>query len=83
MNGLPPHPSCPVQQTTATLQPFQLLYLCFGTQQVVQQDCVELEKNLELYLDGVRIDLPQLQSIVVLNIDSWGAGVKLWGKIQV
>uniref|UniRef100_A0AAG5DBT8 Diacylglycerol kinase n=1 Tax=Anopheles atroparvus TaxID=41427 RepID=A0AAG5DBT8_ANOAO len=56
----------------------KLLYLCFGTQQVMQQDCVELEKNLELYLDGVRIELPQLQSVVVLNIDSWGAGVKLW-----
>ncbi|XP_055533315.1 diacylglycerol kinase epsilon [Wyeomyia smithii] len=54
------------------------LYLCFGTHQVVQQDCVELEKKVELYLDNVKIDLPELQSIVVLNIDSWGAGVKLW-----
>uniref|UniRef100_A0A1Q3FDA3 Diacylglycerol kinase n=1 Tax=Culex tarsalis TaxID=7177 RepID=A0A1Q3FDA3_CULTA len=54
------------------------LYLCFGTHQVMQQDCVDLEKKVELYLDDVKIDLPELQSIVVLNIDSWGAGVKLW-----
>ncbi|XP_062550103.1 diacylglycerol kinase epsilon [Armigeres subalbatus] len=54
------------------------LYLCYGTHQVVQQDCVDLEKKVELYLDDVKIDLPELQSIVVLNIDSWGAGVKLW-----
>lgn len=57
----------------------QALYLCFGTHQVMQQDCVDLEKKVELYLDDVKIDLPELQSIVVLNIDSWGAGVKLWG----
>uniref|UniRef100_A0A8D8KEF9 Diacylglycerol kinase n=1 Tax=Culex pipiens TaxID=7175 RepID=A0A8D8KEF9_CULPI len=54
------------------------LYLCFGTHQVMQQDCVDLEKKVELYLDDRKIDLPELQSIVVLNIDSWGAGVKLW-----
>lgn len=58
----------------------QALYLCYGTHQVVQQDCVDLEKKVEIYLDDVKIDLPELQSIVVLNIDSWGAGVKLWGK---
>lgn len=55
------------------------LYLCFGTQQVVQPDCVGLDKYVELYLDNVKIDLPELQSIVCLNIDSWGAGVHLWG----
>ncbi|XP_053688092.1 diacylglycerol kinase epsilon [Sabethes cyaneus] len=54
------------------------LYLCFGTHQVVQQECVDLEKKVELYLDDLKIDLPELQSIVVLNIDSWGAGVNLW-----
>lgn len=54
------------------------LYLCFGTQQVVQPDCVGLEQHVELYLDNVRVELPELQSIVCLNIDSWGAGVRLW-----
>uniref|UniRef100_A0A1B0D780 Diacylglycerol kinase n=1 Tax=Phlebotomus papatasi TaxID=29031 RepID=A0A1B0D780_PHLPP len=56
----------------------KILYLCFGTHQVVQPDCVGLEKVIELWLDDKKIDLPELQSVVFLNIDSWGAGVKLW-----
>lgn len=59
----------------------KLLYLCFGTHQVVQQDCLGLEKNVELFLDDNLIEIPELQSIICLNIDSWGAGVKLWGNI--
>lgn len=55
----------------------KLLYLCFGTHQVLQPDCVGLDKSLELYLDGEKVDLPDLQSVVCLNIDSWGAGVQL------
>lgn len=58
----------------------QTLYLCFGTQQVMQPDCAGLEKYVDLYLDGELVPLPELQSIVCLNIDSWGAGVRLWGK---
>lgn len=57
----------------------QILYLFYGTHQVVQQDCLGMEKEVQLFIDGRKIDLPELQSIVVLNIDSWGAGVKLWG----
>ncbi|KAJ8929806.1 hypothetical protein NQ314_017403 [Rhamnusium bicolor] len=57
----------------------KLLYLCFGTQQVVTADCKNLEKRVDLYLDGNHISLPELESIVVLNISSWGAGVNLWG----
>lgn len=60
--------------------PFQLLYLCFGTHQVVLPDCVGLEKMIDVYLDDRKIELPELQSVVCLNIDSWGAGVQLWGS---
>ncbi|GAB0100552.1 Diacylglycerol kinase [Sergentomyia squamirostris] len=56
----------------------KMLYLGFGTHQVVQPDCVGLENELELWLDDKKIELPELQSVVFLNIDSWGAGVKLW-----
>ncbi|XP_030758615.1 diacylglycerol kinase epsilon isoform X2 [Sitophilus oryzae] len=56
----------------------KLLYLCFGTQQVVTADCKNLEQRLDLYLDGNKIELPELESIVILNIPSWGAGVNLW-----
>lgn len=59
----------------------QILYLCFGTHQVVLPDCVGLEKKIDVYLDGEKIDLPELQAVVCLNIDSWGAGVNLWGEL--
>ncbi|XP_019758983.1 diacylglycerol kinase epsilon isoform X2 [Dendroctonus ponderosae] len=57
----------------------KLLYLCFGTQQVVTADCKNLEQRLDLYLDGHQVPLPELESIAILNISSWGAGVNLWG----
>ncbi|XP_074098663.1 diacylglycerol kinase epsilon [Cotesia typhae] len=56
----------------------KLLYLCFGTQQVVERECKDLDKRIEVYLDGKQVDLPSTESIVVLNIPFWGAGVKLW-----
>ncbi|KZC08572.1 PREDICTED: diacylglycerol kinase epsilon [Dufourea novaeangliae] len=56
----------------------KLLYLCFGTQQVVERECKDLDKHLEVYLDDVKVDLPSIEGIVILNISSWGAGVNLW-----
>lgn len=44
-------------------------------------DCVGLEKKIDLFLDGELVDLPELQAVVCLNIDSWGAGVHLWSKM--
>lgn len=61
----------------------QILYLCFGTGQIVLPDCVGLEKKIDIFLDDEKIDLPELQAVVCLNIDSWGAGVHLWGKIVI
>ncbi|ALC40692.1 Dgkepsilon [Drosophila busckii] len=55
----------------------KLLYFTFGTQQVMQPDCERIEQKLILHLDNKRIELPELQSLVFLNIDSWGAGCKL------
>lgn len=55
----------------------KFMYFIYGTQQVLIQDCDKLHDNLEVYLDGQKLELPELQSVVVLNIDSWGAGVKL------
>ncbi|XP_071869756.1 diacylglycerol kinase epsilon isoform X1 [Bombus fervidus] len=56
----------------------KLLYLCFGMQQVVERDCKDLDKNIELYLDEEKVNLPSIESIVILNIPSWAAGVDLW-----
>ncbi|KAL0278644.1 UNVERIFIED_CONTAM: hypothetical protein PYX00_000407 [Menopon gallinae] len=60
----------------------KLLYLGFGTQQMIEKKCQGLNERIELYLDGKKVDLPAIESIVVLNIDSWGAGVNLWKMSQ-
>jgi diacylglycerol kinase (ATP) len=45
---------------------------------VLERECQDLDRILELEMDGHRIDLPNLESLVVLNIPSWGAGVRPW-----
>lgn len=60
---------------------WQLLYTIFGTRQVVVPDYSYLQNRLELYIDGVKItSIPDVESIVVVNIPSWAAGVKLWNQ---
>ncbi|XP_033117260.1 diacylglycerol kinase epsilon-like [Anneissia japonica] len=53
-------------------------YLVFGAKDVLEQGCKNLQRKIELELDGQKVDLPDLEGIVVLNISSWGAGVELW-----
>lgn len=55
----------------------KFIYFGYGTQQIIQRDCENIERKLDLYLDNKLVNLPELQSIVFLNIDSWGAGCKL------
>lgn len=59
-----------------------MLYLGFGTQQMIEKKCQGLNERIDLHLDGKKVDLPAIESIVVLNIDSWGAGVNLWKMSQ-
>lgn len=35
--------------------------------------------EVEIEIDGKKIDLPTLEGIVILNIGSWGAGADAWG----
>ncbi|XP_044732389.1 diacylglycerol kinase epsilon isoform X2 [Chrysoperla carnea] len=56
----------------------KLLYLLFGTHQALAANCQNIQDRLELFMDGKLVELPSIESIVVLNIPSWGAGVPLW-----
>uniref|UniRef100_A0A914VCY2 Diacylglycerol kinase n=1 Tax=Plectus sambesii TaxID=2011161 RepID=A0A914VCY2_9BILA len=56
----------------------KLLFFTFGTKDVLEHACKDLQDKVELFLDGKKIDLPPLEGIVVLNIPSWGGGVKVW-----
>lgn len=60
----------------------KFLYFIYGSKEVFWQKCDGLHKELELFIDNERIELPEIQSIVVLNIDSWGAGVRLIDMIK-
>jgi len=56
----------------------KLIYFSYGTKDVLERQCQTLNKKLRLFMDGERIDLPDIESVVVLNIPYWGAGVKPW-----
>lgn len=56
----------------------QMIYFTFGTKDVLERECKDLDQCLELFMDGQPVPLPSLESLVVLNIPCWGAGVKPW-----
>eukprot|EP00088_Acartia_fossae_P033864 TRINITY_DN34740_c0_g1_i2.p1 TRINITY_DN34740_c0_g1~~TRINITY_DN34740_c0_g1_i2.p1 ORF type:complete len:537 (+),score=42.44 TRINITY_DN34740_c0_g1_i2:89-1699(+) len=56
----------------------KLIYFSYGTKDVLERQCQNLNEKLNLYLDGEKIDLPNIESVVVLNIPYWGAGCKPW-----
>ena len=56
----------------------KLIYFSYGTKDVLERACKNLDTVIEVYMDGKKIDLPNIESVVVLNIPNWGAGVKPW-----
>ncbi|KAA0188258.1 hypothetical protein HAZT_HAZT007986 [Hyalella azteca] len=57
----------------------KLIYFGYGTKDVLEHSCERLEKKLVVRMDGNLVPLPPLEALVVLNIPSWGAGVRPWG----
>lgn len=53
-------------------------YLGFGARDVLEQSCKNLPQKIEVFLDGVPQKLPDLEGVVVLNINSWSAGCCMW-----
>ncbi|CAI5455909.1 unnamed protein product [Caenorhabditis angaria] len=58
----------------------KLLFFTFGTKDVFERVCKGLNKRLDLYLDDVLIELPDIEGLIFLNIPYWGAGVKPWSN---
>jgi len=56
----------------------KLIYFSYGTKDVLERQCQNLNNKLSLYMDGDKIELPNIESVVVLNIPFWGAGVQPW-----
>ncbi|VDK45887.1 unnamed protein product [Anisakis simplex] len=56
----------------------KLLFFTYGTKDVLEHACADLEQKVELTVDGVVVELPPLEGITILNIPYWGAGVRPW-----
>ena len=56
------------------------MYFIYGSRDVLEPQCKNLDQRIELELDGVKIDLPQLEGVVILNINSWSGGCQIWTK---
>ncbi|CAL8389129.1 unnamed protein product [Arctogadus glacialis] len=56
----------------------KVVYFLYGTKDCLVQECKDLDKRIELELDGERVRLPSLEGIIVCNIGYWGGGCRLW-----
>ncbi|CAF3470855.1 unnamed protein product [Rotaria sp. Silwood1] len=58
----------------------KLHYFHYGTVDTFLKECKDLQNSVILEMDGRVIEnLPALEGICILNIPSWGAGVRVWG----
>ena len=53
----------------------KIMYFLYGSQDILEAQCRNLHERVELELDGRVVELPPLEGIVVLNINSWSGGV--------
>ncbi|CAD6188834.1 unnamed protein product [Caenorhabditis auriculariae] len=60
----------------------KFLFFTFGTKDVFERVCKGLNEKIDLFLDDVLIELPDIEGLVILNIPFWGAGVKPWEAAQ-
>ena len=55
-------------------------YLQLGLQKMVSKtETRELHRHVTLTVDGNRVELPDIAGLIILNIQSWGAGADPWG----
>lgn len=56
----------------------KIMYGGYGLKDVLERKCSQLNEKIKLEIDGVLQSLPQIESIVVLNISSWSGGINAW-----
>jgi len=56
----------------------KLIYFSYGTKDVLERQCQTLNQKIEIFMDGKKVELPKIESVVILNIPFWGAGVRPW-----
>jgi diacylglycerol kinase (ATP) len=61
----------------------RLWYFTFGTKALLS-DLEKLDQILELYVDGVKVKLPQgAGGLLILNIRHYGGGADFWGQRSI
>jgi len=58
----------------------KLMYFLYGSQDVLEAQCRNLHERVQLELDGEIVQLPPLEGIVILNINSWSGGCTVWNS---
>lgn len=55
-------------------------YIQLGIRKMINKGlCRDFNRYVTLEVDGRKIDLPQIEGIIILNILSWGSGANPWG----
>ncbi len=56
-------------------------YVQLSLQKMISKDELrDLRRHVTLTVDGNRVELPDIAGLIVLNIQSWGAGADPWGS---
>ena len=56
-------------------------YAKLGAELMIENQTYNLQRDLELHVDEEKIELPaNLMGVIILNINSWGAGGDAWGS---
>lgn len=56
-------------------------YVQMGLRKIMNKSsCKDLNRLVSLEVDGRKIDMPQIEGIIILNIQSWAGGSNPWGS---
>ncbi|XP_074104243.1 diacylglycerol kinase theta isoform X3 [Cotesia typhae] len=55
------------------------VYVKMGVKKMLDRTCRDMQRKIRLEVDNKVIDLPPLEGMIILNIQSWGSGAKPWG----
>jgi len=62
----------------------KLLYGVFGAMDILDPSCADLRRHVHVFADGVEVELPpQTQGVILLNINSYLGGVRMWDEGEV
>lgn len=56
------------------------VYVRSSIRKMMKKSSKIIQDDIDIEVDGKKVDLPVLEGIVLLNIGSWAAGANLWGS---